>query len=136
PQWRFVGRFEPFRPVRTMRVPDIIGIIEEFASPGDVLFEVHGKEYRLDVAEEPGEEDYFIMFSDQTAGKSTYPSGRFLYVHKPDAQGRTVIDFNQAYTPPCGFTAFATCPLPPRKNMLPLAIEAGETKPSKHPGTE
>ena len=82
------------------------------------------------VVEEPGEEDYFVIFRDRTAGDSTYPAGRFLYVAKPDANGRVVVDFNRAYTPPCAFTPFATCPLPPRQNWLPLAVRAGEQKPA------
>ena len=82
---------------------------------------------------EPGETDYFILFRDETAGQSTYPSGRFLYVSPPDPSGRVTLDFNRAYTPPCGFTAFATCPLPPRQNRLPFPIPAGELKTEGHP---
>jgi len=133
PAWRIEGRFEPYSPARTLRVPDIIGDTQSFPSPGAIVFSHGGKESRLDVAEEPGEEDYFVMFHDLTAGESTYGSGRFLYVAKPDSQGRVVIDFNRAYTPPCGFTAFATCPLPPPQNWLPFAVHAGELKPAGHP---
>jgi uncharacterized protein (DUF1684 family) len=67
-----------------------------------------------------------MIFADNTSGKETYPAGRYLYVDPPDAAGKMIIDFNKAYSPPCAFTKFATCPLPPRQNRLPFAIEAGE----------
>jgi uncharacterized protein len=132
PAWRIEGRFEPFPSVRTLRVPDVIGGTQEFPSPGAIVFKNAGAKYRLEVMEEPGEDDYFVIFRDQTAGKTTYPSGRFLYVARPDASGKVVIDFNRAYTPPCGFTAFATCPLPPRQNWLPFVVRAGELAPAGH----
>ncbi|MGH8293067.1 MAG: DUF1684 domain-containing protein, partial [Gammaproteobacteria bacterium] len=72
-----------------------------------------------------GERDWFVMFADRSNGKQTYGAGRFLYV-APPADGRTVIDFNKSYTPPCAFSAFATCPLPPPQNRLPIAVTAGE----------
>lgn len=129
--WRVGGRFEPFPSSQVLRVPDASGGIQELSSPGALVFSHAGKEYRLDVVEETGESDYFVIFTDRTAGDSTYGSGRFLYVAKPDADGRVTIDFNRAFTPPCGFTAFATCPGPPQQNSLPFAIEAGERKPLK-----
>lgn len=128
--WRIAGHFDPYSPTRTLRVPDVIGGIQEFPSPGAVVFSRAGVEHRLDVVEEKGADQYFVIFKDQTAGKSTYAAGRFLYVSKPDASGRVVIDFNRAYTPPCGFTPFATCPMPPRQNWLPIAIKAGERRPA------
>jgi len=132
PTWRVEGRFEPSPFLRNMRVQDVIGGTQEYSSPGTLVFTHAGAEHRLDVVEEPGEEDYFVIFHDETAGQSTYPSGRFLYVARPDANGKVVIDFNRAYTPPCGFTAFATCPLPPRQNWLPFAVVAGELAPAGH----
>lgn len=63
---------------------------------------------------------------DATNTKETYGAGRYLYVKKPDAHGKTIIDFNKAYNPPCAFTAFATCPLPPKQNILNLEVAAGE----------
>ena len=132
PAWRVEGRFEPSPFLRMLRVQDIIGGTQEYPLPGTLVFNHGGSEHRLDVAVEPDEEDYFVIFHDETAGQSTYPSGRFLYVAKPDASGKVVIDFNRAYTPPCGFTAFATCPLPPRQNWLPFAVPAGELAPAGH----
>lgn len=133
PSWRIEGRFEPFAEPRILRVPSMIGGTQDFPSPGALVFRHSGAEYRLDVAVEPGEPDYFVMFRDTTAGKTTYGSGRFLYVTPPDATGRVVLDFNRAYTPPCGFTPFATCPLPPPQNRLPFPIPAGERAPKGHP---
>lgn len=131
--WRLQGRFEAFPSPHTMRVPEASGGMQEFISPGALVFAHAGKEYRLNVAEEQGEDDYFVIFTDLTAGHSTYAAGRFLYVAKPDAAGRTTIDFNRAYTPPCGFTPFATCPRPPPANTLPFEIKAGElTPPETH----
>jgi uncharacterized protein (DUF1684 family) len=129
PSWKIQGRFEPFPSPRTMRVPDASGGMQEFPSPGALVFTYAEKEYRLDVAEEEGEDDYFVIFTDPTAGHSTYSAGRFLYVAKPDAAGRVTIDFNRAYTPPCGFTPFATCPRPAPQNRLPFEIKAGELAP-------
>ena len=133
-RWRLQGRFEPFHEPRVLKVPSIIGGTQDYVSPGAVVFSHRGREFRLDVALEPGELDYFIMFRDTTSGTSTYPSGRFLYVAPADASGRVTLDFNRAYTPPCGFTSFATCPLPPPQNHLPLEIRAGERSPAGHPG--
>lgn len=132
PTWRLKGRFVPFAVPKKLRVPDVTGATQEFVSPGVITFSAQGSEHRLTVAEEPGEADYFVMFHDETSGVSTYPAGRFLEVSKPDAAGQVTIDFNRAYTPPCGFTAFATCPIPPPQNWLKLAVKAGELKPSGH----
>jgi uncharacterized protein (DUF1684 family) len=130
PAWRIEGEFEPFAVPRSMRVADVTGGTQEFPSRGAIRFSYHGTEYRLDIAEEPGDDDFFIMFRDSTSGESTYEAGRFLHVAKPDARGHVVVDFNRAYTPPCGFTPFAICPIAPRQNSLPIAVRAGELKPT------
>ncbi len=98
---------------------------------GKLSFTVKGQVYTLDALDEGGP-DLFVIFGDKTNVNETYPSGRFLYVKRPDADGKTVIDFNKAYNPPCAFTDFATCPLPPPQNRLPIAIEAGEKKYGDH----
>lgn len=133
PAWRVEGWFAPFAEPKRLRVPDVTGATQEFVSPGSVVFRLRGVERRLDVVEEPGASEFFILFHDQTAGNATYDAGRFLYVAKPAADGRVVIDFNRAFTPPCGYTAFATCPLPPSQNWLPVAVKAGELGPKSHP---
>ncbi len=128
--WRLEGRFSPFREVRKLHVPDVTGSFQDFTSPGEIIFDAGGAERRLAVAVEPETPDFFVMFHDETAGDTTYPAGRFLYVEKPTNGDRVIIDFNRAYTPPCGFTEFATCPLPPRQNWLPFPIKAGELAPA------
>ncbi|MBA2703973.1 MAG: DUF1684 domain-containing protein [Blastocatellia bacterium] len=128
PKWRIEARFEPYQPAKMVPITNVLGMTDNETSPGALAFEVDGKTYRLDPILEKGENDYFIMIADETTGRETYGAGRYLYVSPPDASGKVVIDFNKAYNPPCAFTAYATCPLPPRQNHLPLRIEAGEKK--------
>jgi len=130
-KWRLEARFEPYNPPKKMPIVNILGMESGEDSPGAVVFEVDGQAYRLDAIKEKGEAKLFMIFADNTSGKETYPAGRYLYVDPPDTAGRMIIDFNKAYSPPCAFTKFATCPLPPKQNRLPFAIEAGE-KYSRH----
>jgi uncharacterized protein (DUF1684 family) len=125
-KWRLEARFEPYNPPKKMPIVNILGMESGEDSPGAVAFEVEGKTYRLDAIKEKGEPKLFMIFADNTSGKETYPAGRYLYVDPPDPSGKMIIDFNKAYSPPCAFTKFATCPLPPKQNRLPFAIEAGE----------
>ena len=125
-KWRLEARFEPYNPAKKMPIVNILGMESGEDSPGAVAFEVEGKLYRLDAIKEKGEPKLFMIFADNTSGKETYPAGRYLYVDPPDPAGKIIIDFNKAYSPPCAFTKFATCPLPPKQNRLPFAIEAGE----------
>jgi uncharacterized protein (DUF1684 family) len=125
PKWRVEARFEPYDPPHRIPVPTVLGTTESSESPGALVFELEGRSYRLDPVLEEGATDLFVIFGDRTNGAETYGAGRFLYA-APPKDGRTVIDFNKAYNPPCVFTAFATCPLPPAQNKLPVRIEAGE----------
>ena len=125
-KWRIDARFEPYNPPRPMPILNVLGMESDEPSPGAIVFEVDGKSYRLDAVSEKGNPQFFMIFADDTRGKETYGAGRYLYVDPPDANGRVVIDFNKAYSPPCAFTNYATCPLPPKQNVLPVAIEAGE----------
>ena len=131
-QWRIDAQFVPYNPPRPVSITNVLGMQSDETSPGAVKFEVDGSTYQLDAITEKGETQYFMIIADKTSGKETYAAGRYLYISPPDAAGRVVIDFNKAYSPPCAFTKFATCPLPPRQNRLPFAIEAGE-KYSAHP---
>jgi uncharacterized protein (DUF1684 family) len=107
---------------------NIIGITEPLKSPGVAVFQLGGKEYRVrPVFETPDAKELFYIFKDETSGKETYGAGRFLYSEMPK-DGKVVVDFNKAYNPPCAFTPYATCPLPPAENKLPVKIEAGEKK--------
>lgn len=128
PKWRVEARFEPYNPPKNIPITDITGMTSDNPAPGALVFTVDGKEYRLDPILEQGEKDYFIIFRDQTSKDSTYPAGRYLYAAPPDKDGKVIVDFNKAYNPPCSFTPYATCPLPPLQNRLPIRIEAGEKK--------
>lgn len=130
--WQVPARFVPHPPGKTLPIANIIGTTDDIPNPGAVEFERGGKTYRLEALDE-GEGTLFLVFADRTSGHGSYGAGRFLDAPMPDKQGRLVLDFNQAYNPPCAFTPFATCPLPPPENRLDLAVEAGEksyTKPA------
>lgn len=129
PEYRVVARFVSYDTPHTMVVPNILGETEEQPTPGYAAFTLHGHEYRLDPVLE--ENQLFFIFRDQTSGKETYGSGRFLYADMPK-NGQVILDFNKAYNPPCAFTPYATCPLPPKQNRLAVRIEAGELKYGEH----
>ena len=103
-------------------------MVSDETSPGVLVFSLDGKEYRLEPILEQGEKDLFILIRDATSGQDTYGAARYLYAHPPGPDGKTIVDFNHAYNPPCAFTPYATCPLPPPQNRLPIRIEAGEKK--------
>jgi uncharacterized protein len=126
PEWVFDARFEPYEPRRQIKIVNILGLEEDMVSPGSLVFTKDGQEVRLDtLLDGPDATDLFVMFADGTSGHDTYGAGRFLHV--PFATGgKTVVDFNKAYNPPCAFNNFATCPLPPYQNRVQLKITAGE----------
>lgn len=126
PGWNIAGRFVPHPPGKTMPIVDIIGTTSDAPNPGAVEFVRDGKTYRIEAIGEPGSAELFLVFADRTSGHGSYAAGRFMDTPGPDAQGKVVLDFNRAYNPPCAFTPFATCPLPPPENRLDLAIDAGE----------
>jgi uncharacterized protein (DUF1684 family) len=124
-EWRFDARFIPYDPPKHVTVPTILGFPEDDVAPGELEFTWRGKPYRVVPILEQGSDEMFIIFGDRTNGKSTYGGGRFVYA--PFAKGgKTVLDFNKAYNPPCVFTPFATCALPPAANHLPFEVTAGE----------
>ena len=110
---------------KTIAITNVLGQTTAQASPGKLVFTLKGQKYSIDAIDEGGE-DLFLIFADATSGLETYGAGRFMYVKKPDASGKTIIDFNKAFNPPCVFSDFATCPLPPLQNRLSLSITAGE----------
>ncbi len=124
PAWQIEGRFVPHPAGKTMAIGDIIGITTESPNPGVVEFSRDGATYRLETIGQPGG-PLFIVLADGTSGHGSYPAGRFLDVAVP-VGGKVMLDFNRAYNPPCAFTPYATCPLPPPENRLNLAISAGE----------
>jgi uncharacterized protein (DUF1684 family) len=132
--FRVTAHFVPKPKADSMDIIDVLGIETRMWWPGELRFRLKGKDYVLQVIREPEDhgKQLFVMFKDSTNLSETYPAMRYTYVAPPDSLGRTVLDFNQSYSPPCAFTAFATCPLPPAGNVLPLRITAGELKPAGH----
>ena len=125
-KWRIEARWESYDPPKKVKVPSVIpDQPQDYVMPGVASFTIGGKEYRLEPVLETGTEDLFFIFGDKTNGKDTYGGGRFLY-SKPPKDGKLILDFNKAYNPPCAFTPYATCPLPPESNRLDVRIEAGE----------
>lgn len=130
--YRVRGRLVPAPSLSKVKIANVIGQVNELVSPGVVEFELQGKKLQLTpVYETPKQDELFYIFKDATSGKTTYGAGRFVYSALPDKDGMVVLDFNRAYSPPCAFTDFATCPLPPAQNRLDAAIEAGELDPHK-----
>ena len=131
--YRVTAKFVPYDPPRKIAIVDVIDEVSEEPAPGYVEFRLHGRTYRLDAI---GEDDgLFFVFRDATAGKTTYGSGRFLDVEPKPRPGESfALDLNRAYNPPCAFSAYTTCPLPPKQNVLATPIEAGEKYPPRKRG--
>jgi uncharacterized protein (DUF1684 family) len=124
--WHRPARFETYDPPKPITIPNYGGYSNESTSPGAVVFDIDGETYRIDVTGQPGDSAFFMAFGDKSNGIDSYGGGRFIWIDGPDENGRTVIDFNRSYNPPCVFSGYATCPLPPRQNRLPVTIPAGE----------
>jgi uncharacterized protein (DUF1684 family) len=125
-QYRVAARF--VSEASEIPILNVIGQTERYPSPGYAVFRLHGQEVKLrPYLEEPDAKQLFYVFRDLTSGKETYGGGRFLYSAFP-RDGQVTLDFNRAYNPPCSFTPYATCPLPPAENRLAVRIEAGEKK--------
>ena len=123
--WCVEATLDPYIPPHRLRVPNIMGYETVVDCPGALVFKIDGQEYRLEPLTQEGDE-WEIVFGDATSGHETYGGGRELYCKVPGPDGKTMLDFNHAYNPPCAFTQFATCPLPHRENVLPFKVEAGE----------
>lgn len=126
PDWRVEARFEHHPPGTTMPVGSVLGDITQEPNLGAAVFEYGGETYRLEAVAAEDDEELFFIFADRTTGRETYGAGRMLYAPKPDGNDRTVLDFNRAYNPPCAFTEYSTCPLPPPENRLDVRVTAGE----------
>lgn len=130
--FRVTGVFKPFPKPQQVPIPTVLGTTELMTSPGLVTFRLKGRRYTLQPVQEGGPDaKLFFIFRDATAGVETYPAGRFLYADPPQ-DGKVVLDFNRAINPPCAFTTFATCPLPPKRNQLALRVTAGEKTYGSH----
>lgn len=131
--WRVEAAFIPHAEDSTMQVANVMGQLVDEPNPGIVQFVLEGKTISLEAVLE--DDKLFFIFADRTSGRETYGLGRFLYAELP-RDGRVVLDFNQAYNPPCAFNAFTTCPLPPPSNRIDAWIRAGEKQYSGKPGIE
>ncbi|MBC7920196.1 MAG: DUF1684 domain-containing protein [Ferruginibacter sp.] len=130
PEWRVAARLETHNPPKMLTVTDIVGTTSRQPAAGTLVFDVKGKTYRLDATAEG--DHLFVVFADETNAEETYGAGRFVYVDQPGADGKTFVDFNKAYNPPCAFTPYATCPLPSKDNRLAIRVVAGEKNYGDH----
>jgi uncharacterized protein (DUF1684 family) len=132
-RYRVAAKWIPFTPPHVEKIPTIIGTTLDMPAPGIAEFNLNGKTLRLEPVIEGGEQDkLFFILRDATSQTTTYEAARFLHSglpsHGVDQPGTLTIDFNELYNPPCAYTPYATCPLPPAQNRLPVAIEAGEQR--------
>lgn len=123
-EFKVPARFVPKPDGATIPIANVRGEISYEKVAGTLEFTVNGQKMSFDALDDEG--DLFIIFRDGTSNSTTYPPGRFLEVEKPKADGVWVVDFNKAYNPPCAFSAFTTCPLPPPQNWLKSDVSAGE----------
>lgn len=133
PAWRLPAQWLPDSSGHTVKVRNVLDMEMDMETEGRLQFESGGQQFEL-IALDGGEDQFFMIFADATTGGETYGGGRYLYADRPDpdSDGQTFIDFNKAYNPPCAFTDFATCLLPPTENRLDLAIMAGEKSYGEH----
>lgn len=124
---RLKAKFHPHSPSSSIAITTIFGKTSDRPSAGLISFTVDGKEYALEALGAASDQRLFIVFSDKTGDKDSYRF-RFLNTEAPDENGFVVLDFNKATNPNCAFSSIAPCPLPPKQNILPIAIKAGEKK--------
>jgi uncharacterized protein len=132
-KYRVRAKWIPYNPPKTLDIPTILGTVDKLPAPGAAEFTLDGKVLRLEpVLEEPDSKELFFILRDETSKTTTYGAGRFLYTDLPDhgvsQPGELRLDFNELINPPCAFTPYATCPLPPAQNRLTIAIPAGERR--------
>jgi uncharacterized protein (DUF1684 family) len=133
PRYRITARWIPFNPPHQEAIPTIIGTTLKLPVPGVAEFTLDGQTVQLEpVLEGPGEKQLFFILRDATSRTTTYGASRFLYTDFPDhgldKPGHLVLDFNRLQNPPCAYTPYATCPLPPEKNKLTIALPVGEKR--------
>lgn len=133
PSYKVKAKWTPYVPWKEISVPSIIGTEDRMPVPGVAEFTLQGHSYTLEpVIEEPGDTQLFFMLRDTTSPKTSYGAGRFLYTDFPDhgldQPGELAIDFNHTRNPPCAYTPYATCPIPPKRNWLPIDLPVGEKK--------
>ena len=136
--WRVPARFEPYSESRSLPVADVKDGMLEYQAPGELVFQVNGETHRLIAVADANSTSFHVMLWDPTAMEETYQLGRYLSVPIPEEEdwtiekdGWTVMDFNRTRNPPCVFSAFSVCALPPRENRLTVPITAGEQRPTE-----
>ncbi|MEO6001839.1 MAG: DUF1684 domain-containing protein [Opitutus sp.] len=127
PSWRIEAKWVDFDRSKEVTIANILGQEETALIPGKAVFEREGRTFELLPLVEGVDEPLLFVISDLTSEKETYAAARFVYADPPRG-GKIILDFNEAVNPPCAFTPFATCPLPPKENRLPIAVNAGEKK--------
>jgi uncharacterized protein (DUF1684 family) len=131
PKFRITATWTPYDPPRTVKIPTVLGNTLDFPSPGFAEFVIDGQPINLEPVIEPGHEDtLFFILTDVTSQITTFKTARYLHTGPPDQgfthPGQLTLDFNKLENSPCAYTTYASCPLPPDQNQLPVAIEAGE----------
>ncbi|MEO8386667.1 MAG: DUF1684 domain-containing protein [Betaproteobacteria bacterium] len=125
PAFKVNAKFVAYPPGKKLAIVNVIDEVSDEPCPGYVEFTLKGKKYKMDVVGE--DEGLFFVMRDGTSGDTTYRPSRFLFVQKKPKPNETFeLDFNKTYNPPCAFSEFTTCPLPPEQNILKTRIEAGE----------
>jgi hypothetical protein len=126
PEYRVAAEYVPYDTPKTMQIPNILGDIDTMVSPGTAAFVMDGRRMQMVAIADPDHpKELWFIFRDLTTGKETDPAARFLYAPLPEG-GKITLDFNKSQNPPCAYNAFATCPLPPLENRMPVRVEAGE----------
>jgi uncharacterized protein (DUF1684 family) len=133
PSYRVVARWVPYSPSKILQIATLLGTVYNAKVPGAAEFSLRGTQYRLEpLLEDPAEPKLFFVLRDTTSKLNTYPACRFLYTgfpdHGIDKPGELVLDFNHLENPPCAYTSYTTCPLPPAQNRLPIALPVGEQR--------
>jgi uncharacterized protein (DUF1684 family) len=131
PAWRVRAELHAYDEPRPIDVPTVLGVPVRQWVPGVLELTIDGAPRQLlPLVDEPGQTSLFLIFKDRTSGIETYGAGRYLYADLD--HGKAIVDFNKAYNPPCAFTPYATCPLPPPENHMDVAVTAGEKAPPGH----
>ena len=133
-KWYHTGRFIPHSEETTIDIVNVLGEVDQSKSPGTIEFMVDGEIYTIDALESSS--GFFLMFTDSTNKTETYQAGRYMIIDPPAEDGLVTLDFNKVYNPPCAFTPFSTCQLPPPQNRLDVAIPAGEKRPVEWDGIQ
>jgi uncharacterized protein len=133
PEYRVIAKWTPYVPAKSVSLLTLVGTEYSEPVPGFAEFTLQGKTYRLEpVLEDPNNPKLFFILRDATSTETTYPACRFLYTtfpsHGVDQPGELLLDFNHLENPPCAYTPYATCPLPPTGNRLAIALPVGEQR--------